>query len=167
MEGLAIEHFMNVSEYKLTDLLSAAGATIGIIISGAIFLQFMSTKSIELGSRYRQLTSEYRQGTGEARHARLQAQIHIYRRRLRLMNYAARLASVALMSLLATMLAGGLSVMFPPVRAMKYFGTGGLFFGLMLIGCAVALELAENIMSRNELGEEIGDLEDVVNSTSC
>ncbi len=33
---------LQISDYKLTDLLSAAGATIGVIIAGTIFLQFLT-----------------------------------------------------------------------------------------------------------------------------
>src|SRR4051794_28902861 len=102
------------TDYSLTNLLGAAGATIGIIIVGTIFLQFMSTKAIELTGRYRDLTSEYRGiGENEARHGRLQTQIRLYRRRLQLMTYASCLASLAMLCLLSAMLAGGLSVLFP------------------------------------------------------
>ncbi len=51
---------MEISDDKLTDLLGSAGATIGIIIAGAIFLQFMSTKAIELTTHSRELTGDYR-----------------------------------------------------------------------------------------------------------
>jgi hypothetical protein len=152
---------MHDSGFKLTDLLSSAGSTIGIIISGTIFLQFMSTKYIELIGRYRELTCEYRgRKAGEVRHSLLQSQIRVLRRRLSLMNRASQLAAVALMSLIVAEMAGGISVLFPPVRAMKAVGTAGLFIGLVLICCAVALELTESLMSRNELGEEVGDLDD-------
>jgi hypothetical protein len=60
-----------VSDYKLTDLLSTAGATIGIIIAGTIFLQFVNTKYLELSGRYRELACEYRGVPGEhGRHTR-------------------------------------------------------------------------------------------------
>jgi hypothetical protein len=37
-----------VSDYKLTDLRSTAGATIGVITAGTIFLQFLISKYADL-----------------------------------------------------------------------------------------------------------------------
>ena len=38
---------LEVSAYKLTDLLGSAGATIGTFIGGTIFLQFLSSKYVD------------------------------------------------------------------------------------------------------------------------
>ncbi|WP_435018072.1 DUF2721 domain-containing protein [Tundrisphaera sp. TA3] len=150
-----------VAEYKLTDLLSSAGATIGVIIAGTIFLQFLSTKFTELGGRYRDLTREYRGVDGEhIRHGPLQSQIRNYRQRLILLNRASWLGAVALLCFLAAVLAGGLSLAYPPVRAFKAVGTAGLALGLLLVAAAVTLELAESIMARKEILDEISDLDD-------
>src|SRR4051812_48458115 len=94
-----------VAECRLTDLLGSAGATVGIIIFGTIFLQFLSGKYTELASRFRELAVEYRKGgAGEARHAELQEQMVLYRRRLRLMRLASWVAAVALLCFLAAVL---------------------------------------------------------------
>jgi len=152
-----------VAEYKLTDLLSSAGATIGVIIAGTIFLQFLSTKYLELSSRYRELTREYRgKHADEPRHGPLRTQIRIYRKRLRLINRASWLGAIALLSFLFAVLAGGFSMAFPPVRAFKAVGTAGLFFGLVFVAAAVCVELYESILARHEVGEEIADLDDDV-----
>jgi hypothetical protein len=157
-----MESVLNVAEYKLTDLLSSAGATIGVIIAGTIFLQFLSTKYLELGVRYRALTSEYRSGAGDVRHGLLQCQIRAYRRRLRLMNRASWLAAVALLCFIVAVLAGGLSMAYPPVRIFKWVGTAGLGVGLVLIGSALVLELVESILAERDHLEEVGDLDDPV-----
>jgi hypothetical protein len=155
--------FFSVSEYKLTDLLTSSGATIGVIIAGTIFLQFMSTKYTDLCSRYRELTGEYRgRREGEPRHGPLQSQIRMYRRRLMLMNRASCLAAVALLCFLVAVLAGGMSILQPPQRAYKFIGTASLFSGLILIAAAVALGIVETVLSRHELGDEIADLDDHV-----
>src|SRR3954447_5804691 len=97
----------DVAEYKLTDLLSAAGATIGIIIAGTIFLQFLSSKYTELSGRYRELATEYRGAEREKpRHAPLRTQIQVYRRRLVLLNRASWLGAVALLCFLLAVLVG-------------------------------------------------------------
>jgi|GEM_PF-2574421 len=150
-----------VSDYKLTDLLSSAGATIGIIIAGTIFLQFLSSKYVELSGRLRELTGEYRaKQDREPRHAPLRAQIQIYHRRLVLLNRASWISAVALLCFLAAVLAGGLSMAYPPVRAIKTVGSVGLLVGLLLIGAAVLLELIESVLARHEIADEIADLDD-------
>jgi len=157
------ESWLRVSEYKLTDLLSSAGATIGVIIAGTIFLQFLSTKYTDLCSRYRELTGEYRgRRKDEPRHGPLQSQIRMYRRRLMLMSRASALAALGLLCFLLAVLAGGLSILQPPQRAYKVIGTVGLFSGLVLIAAAVALGLVEIVLARHELGDEIADLDDHV-----
>lgn len=157
--------FPEVAEYKLTDLLSSAGATIGVIIAGTIFLQFLSTKFTELGERYRELTAEYRGVDQEhTRHRPLRSQIQNYRQRLVLLNRASWMGALALLSFLLSVMAGGLSLAFPPIRTFKTVGTTGLAVGLLLIAVAVSLELAESIMARREILEEISDLDDEARS---
>ena len=150
-----------VSDYKLTDLLSAAGATIGVIIAGTIFLQFLSTKYTELSGRYREMALEYRKRReDEPRHGPLQAQIRLYRRRLRLMHLASCVAAISELCFLLAVLAGGFSMLYPPQRAFKYIGTAGLFAGLLLMAAAVALEFIEIVLTFSEVSRETADLDD-------
>lgn len=163
---LAASHFN--PEYKLTDLLSTAGATIGIIIAGTIFLQFINTKYMDLSGRYRDLASEYRGVPDEhGRHAPLRTLIQRYRRRLVLLNRASWLAAVALLCLLAAVLIGGLSILYPPVVAFKTAGTFGLMVGLLLIAVAVFMNLMESILARKEIGDEIADLDEEARRSAC
>jgi uncharacterized membrane protein YraQ (UPF0718 family) len=150
---------------NLEEILSSAGATIGIIIAGTIFLQFLNTKYADLSGRYRELAIEYRgRHAEEPRHGPLRSEIRTYRERLRLMHRASILAAVALLFFLGVVLIGGIAMLLPAQGLLKWIGTGGLFLGLALIASAVLLELAELIMSRHELGEEIADLDDGVRS---
>lgn len=152
---------LSISEYKLTDLLSSAGATIGIIIAGTIFLQFLSTKYTELSGRLRELAGEYRSAESKTpRHAPLRTQIQEYRFRLVLLSRASWLGALALLCFLAAVIAGGFSLAYPPVRAIKYVGTLGLLFGLLLMAAAVLLELIESIRARREIYEEVADLDE-------
>ena len=57
-------------------------------------------------------------------------------------------------------LAGGLSLIYPPLRILKTIGTSGLAAGLLLIATAVTLELVESIMARREIWDEICDLDE-------
>lgn len=155
-------------EYKLTDLLSTAGATIGIIIAGTIFLQFINTKYLDLSGRYRELASEYRGVPGEhGRHAPLRSLIQRYRRRLVLLNRASWISAVALLCLLVAVLLGGLSILFPPIVALRAAGTFGLMLGLLLIAIAVFMNLMESIMARAEIGDEIADLDEEARQAAC
>jgi hypothetical protein len=150
-----------VSDFKLTDLLSSAGATIGVIIGGVIFLQFLSTKYVELANRYRDLARDYRDGSGGGgRHGPLQSLLRVYRARLRLLTRASWCASAALLGFLTAVLAGGLSMAYPAVVAFKAVGSIGLLAGLLLIGGGVTLELWESVLARHEIGEEVADLDE-------
>jgi hypothetical protein len=84
----------------------------------------------------------------------------LYRRRLVLLNRASWLGAVALLCFLSAVLAGWLSLVYPPVRAIKAVGTTGLFLGLLLIAAAVSLELIESFLARHEIEEEVADLDD-------
>jgi hypothetical protein len=150
-----------VSDYKLTDLLSSAGATIGIIIAGTIFLQFLSTKYVELSARFREMAAEYRTGKGEEpRHAPLRTQLWVYRRRLVLLNWGSCLGALELLFFWLAVLSGGLSLLKPTYRWILIVGTCGLFAGLICIGAAVALELVESILTAREIREEVADLDE-------
>jgi hypothetical protein len=77
-----------------------------------------------------------------------------------LLNRASWLGAVALLCFLLAVLVGGLSMAYPPVRALKTLGTVSLFAGLFLVGAAVSLELRETVLTRREIEEEIADLDD-------
>jgi len=125
---------------------------------GVIFLQFLSSKYLELLSRYRELTKEYRKGG--AGHRLLQPQIRAYRSRLRLNMVGSWLACLAVFSFITAVIMGGVSMVFLSAAAADAVGTVTLFFGLLLIGVSVLLELVENILSRRELAEEVEDLDE-------
>jgi len=150
------------SDYQLSELLSSAGATVGVIIGGTIFLQFLSSKYVELSGRYRSLTAEYRGQKGESRHDMLQQQIRAYRCRLWLLTRASTVAAVALFCFLLAILSGGMSMVLGTGKVLRPTGTIALFLGFVLIGVAVLMEPAESILSASEIGEEAGDLDDPV-----
>jgi Protein of unknown function (DUF2721) len=162
---MQIGQLMETSDFKLAELLSGAAATTGIIVAGTIFLSFLSSKGAELAGRYRALTSEYRGGgAAEARHGVLQSQIRVYRRRLRLMNWAFWVAIVGLECFLAAVLAGGINKVYPSLPCVTSIGAFGLFAGMVLIGIALALELCESALSRKEIADEVNDLDDPPNA---
>ncbi|MBY0230629.1 MAG: DUF2721 domain-containing protein [Gemmataceae bacterium] len=150
-----------MADFKLTDLLGSAGATIGVIIAGTIFLQFMSSRFMELAGQHRELTKEYRGRKGdEARHGPLNDQIRQYQRRMRLINRAAQLAGLALLLLILAVLCGGASMLWPESQAILWTGAAALPAGLLLIACALVLHLVENAAASAEAGEEAADLDE-------
>ena len=132
---------------------------IGVIIGGAIFLQFLSPKYTDLCAYYRELIDEYRvRRQYDPRHGSLQSEIRMYRRRLTLMHVASALAAVALYCFLVAVSSGDLSILSPPPLACKLMGTGGVFSGMILVAAAVLLELVEIRLARHELGRETVNL---------
>ena len=53
-----------------------------------------------------------------------------------------------------------------PVRSIKAVGSVGLFVGLLLTAVAVAIELAESVMAREEISDEVADLDEEVRQLS-
>jgi len=53
------------------------------------------------------------------------------------------------------------------VRAFKAIGSVSLLLGLVLMAAAVSLELAESVMARKEILEEIADLDEETRQLAC
>ena len=148
------------ANYKLGDLLGSASSTIGVIIGGVILLSFLSSKYVELMNRYRDLTKDYRQCHGDdSRHEPLRLVIRVYHSRLWLLNRAGWLAGIALLCFIASVLLGGMNMVFPAIPYLKAIGSVGLFLGLLLIGGAMAMEVWESILTRHEIATEVADLD--------
>jgi len=151
-----------VADYKLADLLGIAGATIAIIIAGAILTGGFAAKYVGLFERYRGLTGEYRTNSAsDPRKGSLRGQIANYRLRIHCMNIASICMGVALILFLLTVATASLSVIYPHTPLLRTLGTVGLFGGLTLIGGAVLMDLAETILSRGTIGVELADFSDV------
>lgn len=152
-------------DYKLADLLGIAGATIGIIIAGAILLGAFDGRYVQLFDRYRALTGEYRaNSSSDPRKESLRCQIKNYRRRINLINIASVCVSAALLLFVLTVGVASLSVVYPHVMALRFAGTLGLILGLFLIAVAVALGGVDVILSREAISPEVADFEDIPNS---
>jgi hypothetical protein len=150
----------DLETFKLADLLGSAGATIGIIIAGVVFLQFLSARSNDVTIRYRSLAGEYRgPETGADRHNTLQEQLACYRLRLHLLLWASWFGAGALLRFLTAVAATGLSVVWMEVNAFRVLGAVAMFVGLAVMAVAVLVELVESIQSRSELGKEVADLD--------
>jgi hypothetical protein len=149
-------------EYKLPELLSVAGATIGIVIAGAILLQGFYTQYKDLFDRYRSLTAEYRANSmSDLRRGSLKPQITIYRRCLTLLNTASVLMTLALLCFLFTVGVAGIGIVFPTISSLRIIGTVGLFTGLLLIVFAVCLSLPVIVVSRRTADHESADFSDL------
>jgi hypothetical protein len=147
------------TDFKLAELLSSAGATIGIIIAATIFLQMVHSRSTDLLQRYRTSTGEYRtkQASNERR-TPLEVQIRMFRLRLRLIDSARWLAIVAVPAMVVAVLRGGVENLFSSAWLVKVVGAGAIAAGLLLIGSALLLHLMESIYGRHEIGREADDL---------
>jgi hypothetical protein len=153
--------FLDVT-YKLPELLSVAGATIGIVIAGAILLQGFYTRYKDLFDHYRSLTGEYRANAmSDLRRGSLKRQIASYRRCLTLLNSASVLLTLALLCFLFTVAVAGAGIVFPTIEGLRIIGTVGLFAGLLLIAVAVCISLPVIIVSRRAADQEVMDFNDL------
>jgi hypothetical protein len=146
-------------EYQLHALLGVSGATVIFTLTGAVLLGGFTAKYVHLFERYRALAGEFRQiPDPNARKASLLKQIDNYRQRIRLLNVASLCMGAALMLFLFTVIIASLSVIEPELPWLRPLGTFGLVGGLVLACGAVALDLAEVLLSRNVICEEVTDV---------
>jgi hypothetical protein len=152
----------HATDYTLPALLGIAGATIALVIAGAILLQGFHNKYVQLFGHYRGLTGEYRgHEVSDPRRGSLKEQITNYRRRISYINTASVIMGLALLLFLFTIGVASLSVIYPDVRALRVLGTASLFVGLVFIVFAVCLDLTETVLSRRVIGDEVSDFNDL------
>ena len=153
---------MELADYQLADLLSIAGATIGIIIAGGVLLQCMSTKYIGVFDRYRALTTEFRGANlSDQRRGSLKQQIMCYSKQITFLNYASLAVVLAVLCFLVVVATASLSVMFPRTMAFRFIGTAGLFAGLLCNAVGAGLFLFETLLQRATITKELSDFKDL------
>jgi hypothetical protein len=150
------------ADYKLGEMLGAAGATVGIIISGAILLGGLEAKYVGLFERLRGLSGEERGGErSDRRRQALEVQVNNYLWRIRLINAAALSMSLGLLGFVVAVAMAALSVAYPEARAFREAGALALIGGLSLGAVAVTLNLAELYLSRQAVLPEVEDLKGI------
>jgi hypothetical protein len=152
---------LELADYKLTDFLSTAAGTVGLIITAGIILGNLNRKYVAVCGSFRDLAEEYRSDEpSDSRRGNLQVLLSAYRRKFAFLNYATMLVCCTLVTFLLTVWLAGLSIMLPGVVIIRTIGTAGLIVGLALLGAAVALQLADTVIQRRAMGKEIADFQD-------
>jgi hypothetical protein len=150
------------ANFKLSDLLGVAGATIGIIIAAGILLQFLSTKYVAVYERYRSLTGEYRGNHfSDPRKGSLQDQIACHRRQVKCLSSASLLVAGAIIFFLFTVGVASASVIYPDLLVLRTAGTSTLFLGLSMIGVGITLEMVDLVLQWQSVGKEVSDFSDI------
>ena len=150
-----------MADYKLTDLLSTAGATIGIIIAAGILLSNLDTKYIAICERLHQLAEQYRGNQlSDPRRDNLRAELSCYRRQVSYLYYGILLVCGCLTSFLLAVADAGLSIILPKLVVLKAIGTVALVLGLILMSGAIALRLVETVVERQGIRKTVADLAD-------
>src|SRR3954449_13555904 len=97
-----------IADYKLTDLLSTAGATIGIIIAGGILLGNLAAKYVAISDHYGRLADQYRgHQDSDQRRGNLQTELSCYRRQVLYLNTATMILCIGLLCFLITVADAG------------------------------------------------------------
>jgi uncharacterized BrkB/YihY/UPF0761 family membrane protein len=150
------------ADFKLSDMLGIAGATIGIIIAGGILLGWLTSKHIDAFARFRSLADEYRgNDKSDSRKGNLRAELASYRRQILYLNLGTILVSLAILFFLITVSVASLSVVFPRALILRTVGTGTLLVGLLLIAVGVVLAIMESTLQRWTLSKEVADFDDI------
>lgn len=153
---------MTVPDIDLTKLAGAAGSAVGLIISTAILLSWLTARYTPAFSQYRALTAELR-GRQEhnRRHKAIVSQIEQYRRRLRYMSRATCLLCWGMGLTTLTVLLAGVASIVGRSPAVAIAGGLTLFASLAMDLVATGWMLAENRVDRKAIEAEAADISEV------
>ena len=145
--------------FALKDLLEAIGPTASLVFAAWIFLSFLEQRYVAAFERFRELTNEYRSNAESRRHESVRTQVRLYRRRCELIRLATNIGVVSAILLLATIVLGGLNVVFPGHRLVPPLAAVLAISGLMLVIASAVIVLVENTLTGRALAEDVSDLE--------
>lgn len=141
---------------SLTSLIGTVVAPVGLISTTAILLSGYTGKYSSMSDQMRRLTAEFRAAaTGDTRRESLKRQLNLYHRRITAAWGASALLSVALLFFVGTVLSVILSVR---ATHLGIVGLITLLIGLVLVACAVGLELYEIGLARLTTAGELADI---------
>ena len=141
---------------SLTSLIGTVVAPVGLISTTAILLSGYTGKYSSMSDQMRRMTAEFRAaGTHAARRESLKRQLGLYHRRITAMWAASALLSAALLFFVGTVLSVILSARATHLGAV---GLAALLIGLVLVACAVILELYEIGLARLTVAGELADI---------
>ena len=141
---------------SLTSLIGTVLAPVGLISTTAILLSGYTGKYSSISDQMRRMTTEYRApATAEIRRECLKRQLDLYHRRITAMWGASTLLSVALLAFVCTVLTVIVSVR---ATHLGIFGLIALMIGLILVACAIGLELYEIGLARLTTAGELADI---------
>lgn len=153
---------MTLPEIDLPKLAGAAGSAVGLIISTAILLSWITARYVPTVDRFRSLTGELR-GSGDQNRRRelLREQIHDLRKRLMSMSRATGLLCWGMWFAIGTIVAAGAALVWKENATLAAVGGVCLFAGLTLDAVAIGFMLSENMIDRKTIWAEAGDMDEV------
>lgn len=141
---------------SLTSLIGTVVAPVGLISTTAILLSGYTGKYTSMSDQMRRMTAEYRvSATSHIRRDSLKRQLSLYHRRITAMWGASALLSAALLFFVATVLTVIVSVR---ATHLGIVGLITLMVGLVLVACAIGLELYEIGLARLTAAGELADI---------
>ncbi len=141
---------------SLASLIGTVIAPVGLISTTAILLSGYTGKYSSMSDQMRRMTTEYRAAaTADSRRVSLKRQLNLYHRRITAAWGASALLSVALLFFVATVLTVILSVR---ATRLDVLGLTALMIGLVLVACAIGLELYEIGLARLTTAGELADI---------
>ncbi|MBX9622910.1 MAG: DUF2721 domain-containing protein [Gemmataceae bacterium] len=153
---------MTLPDIDLPKVAGAAASAVGLIIASTILVSFVSTRYTSALERYTDLTDGFRgyQDRNKRREA-LREQVRQYRRRLRLLSWASELLCWVMICAVVTVVAAGVSMVFPGHRGLDLAGAFTLLLTLSLDVVAIGLVVAETRIDRRAVEAEAMDLDEV------
>jgi len=152
--------------FQLKDFLGAIGPGASIVFAAWIFMGFLQQRYTDALERYRVLIQGYRvRDRDSARYGNIRDQVLLYKRRFELMRIAVNLGLIAACLLIATLIGGGLNIMFPKLPGVNWVSSGFAIGGFLLVIVAAGLVLWENFIIRRAVYAELLDVPELAERT--
>ncbi len=137
--------------FDIAKFVGAASAPVTLIIATVLFLANLTTRWWAVSGLFHQLTGEYRAmgpDHGSTRSDKVRLQVGYYTRRLKLLQWATTVLTVAILFFILTVLFTGLNILVPRNPTLMVLTIFYCVAGLLLLSVAVSMELIQNNMGR-------------------
>jgi hypothetical protein len=143
----------SLEKMDIGKMVGAATAPVNLIIAAAIAISFLVGKQAALAAKFEAISQKF--GEEPDQKQKLQEQLDIYIRRLKLTNWAARTLAGTVMIFIVTVLATLFAVVFPDVGWIKAAIGVTMILGLLLMFIGFILELFDGAMAARTVGLEM------------
>jgi hypothetical protein len=156
-----------MNDIDINDILKAVGAGAAVIFAAWIFMGFLQQRYDAAIDRYREMIGRHRAGDlSDERRGHARDTILLYKRRCDLMNYAFQIGLVSAVGFLLSLILAEVNAIFRSATLLAYVSVACMLFGFILVIIAALLVMAESMISKRQVEEELLDISDLADSSA-